>query len=47
MKKRKEIIYECSICKFKYKTKSLAKKCHDWCRKYKSCNINITKYAVK
>lgn len=39
--------YKCGICKFKYKEKSLADKCEEWCKKHNSCNIEITKYAVK
>jgi len=40
-------IYICEICKFAYKDKETAAKCEEWCRKYHSCNIEITKNAVK
>ena len=36
----------CGSCGFKYKTKALANKCEAWCKKNKSCNLNITKYAI-
>lgn len=39
--------FQCEICKFYYKTRELAQKCEDFCNKYKSCSIEITKHAVK
>jgi len=39
--------YKCKECSFYYKTKSLAEKCEKWCKKYKSCNIEITKHSIK
>ena len=39
--------YQCSICKFNYKEKSIAKECESWCSKHKSCNMEIIKKAVK
>ena len=33
--------------KFKYKKKEIADKCKEWCKEHKSCNIAITKYAIK
>lgn len=38
--------YQCEICKFYYKERSLAEKCQEWCSKYHSCNVDITKHAV-
>ena len=40
-------IYKCKECNFKYKDKKLAQQCEEWCKKYKSCNIEITKHAIK
>ncbi|MEM1574500.1 MAG: hypothetical protein QW755_00220 [Nitrososphaerota archaeon] len=37
--------YICEECKLKYKEKIWAEKCEEWCRKYKSCNLEITKHA--
>jgi len=37
--------YKCKECGFYYKTKSLAEKCEEWCKKYKSCNLEITKHS--
>lgn len=39
--------YQCDDCKLLYKEKSWAEKCEEWCFKYKSCNIEITKHRVK
>jgi hypothetical protein len=40
-------LYECEECKMFYREKSLAEKCEAWCKKYKSCNLEIVKYAIK
>ncbi len=39
--------YRCEECLLFYKDKATAEKCEEWCREKKSCNINITKYALK
>jgi len=31
----------------KYAEKEIAEKCQAWCSEHKSCNLDITKYAVK
>ena len=38
--------YKCKKCGLIYKDKDTAKKCEDYCKKYKSCNLGITKYAI-
>lgn len=38
--------YRCEGCNFIYKEKLIAKKCEEWCREHKSCNIDITKHAI-
>ena len=40
-------LFKCNICRFKYKTKALANQCEAYCKKYKSCSLEITKHAVK
>ncbi|MBI2576300.1 hypothetical protein HYV84_03730 [Candidatus Woesearchaeota archaeon] len=40
-------LFKCDECGFFYRDFSVAKRCEDWCKKYKSCNIEITKFAVK
>lgn len=47
IKKQNKKYYQCEVCKFKYEDKKYADKCEKWCKKYKSCNLEITKYAVK
>ncbi|MDD2913032.1 MAG: hypothetical protein PHH17_00435 [Candidatus Pacebacteria bacterium] len=46
-KEEHKILYKCPQYGFKYEEKKMAKKCEDWCRKYKTCNLEITKYAKK
>ncbi len=45
--KKGKAYYQCEICKFIYKDKKLAEKCEAWCKKHHSCNIEITKNAIK
>ncbi|MBT4824119.1 hypothetical protein HN695_00540 [Candidatus Woesearchaeota archaeon] len=40
-------IYQCKECNFKYENKEIAEKCEAWCRKHKSCNLEIIKFAIK
>lgn len=30
-----------------YKDKKYQEACQNWCQKYKSCNLEIIKYAIK
>ena len=39
-------LYKCSECGFEYREKEWAEKCKNWCSKYKSCNLEITKQAI-
>ncbi|MBS3051955.1 MAG: hypothetical protein J4428_01100 [Candidatus Aenigmarchaeota archaeon] len=39
--------FVCEECGFAYKEKKLAEKCQNWCKEHNSCNIEITKHAVK
>ena len=39
--------YQCTICKLYFKNKEWAQKCEDWCAQNKSCNLAITKKALK
>ncbi|MBU1017161.1 DUF2933 domain-containing protein [Patescibacteria group bacterium] len=40
-------LYKCPECGLEYKEKEWAEKCEAWCRKNKSCNLEITKHAIK
>ena len=41
------IVYKCMKCGWLYKDEDLAKKCEKWCKKHKSCNLEIAKHAIK
>ncbi len=43
----KPIVYTCPECKMRYHDKETARKCEEWCKKNKSCNLDIIKYAIK
>ncbi len=36
----------CEECQFAYKEKTWAVKCEEYCRKHKSCSLEITKNAI-
>jgi len=38
--------YQCKVCRMIYQNPKWAKKCESWCRKNKSCNLEITNYAI-
>ncbi len=40
-------LYQCRECGFHYFIQSKAKECQDWCRKHKSCNLEIVQEAVE
>ncbi len=46
MKTKKSKLYVCTVCGFLYEEKELAQKCEEWCKTYKSCNLEITKHAI-
>ena len=39
--------YSCPECGLRYAELNWAKQCEAWCRKYHSCNLAITKHALK
>ncbi|MEK6808606.1 MAG: hypothetical protein AABY14_02890 [Nanoarchaeota archaeon] len=45
MIKNTERHFRCKICSFSYDEKEWAEKCYNWCKEYKSCNMEITKHA--
>ena len=40
-------IYICKECGLSYTKMKKAGECENWCKKHKSCNLQITKYALK
>lgn len=47
MVKKIKKFYRCETCELLYKNKSWAEKCEDWCKKNKSCSLEITKHSIK
>lgn len=39
--------FQCDECKFLYEDKIWAEKCEKWCKEKHSCNLDITKHAIK
>ena len=37
----------CEECGLRYKNKMWAERCEKWCKEHKSCNLEITRHAVK
>lgn len=42
-----KIVYKCMRCGWLYRSKAMAEKCQQWCKKHKSCNLEIVKNAIK
>ncbi len=40
-------VYQCDECLLFYPNRKDAVDCERWCKKNKSCNLNITKQALK
>lgn len=47
MVKRLGRVYQCEECGLLYKDSSWAEKCEAWCRKNRSCSLEITRHSVK
>ena len=42
-----QISFVCEACNFKFASKSLASQCEEYCTKYKSCNVDLAKKAIR
>ncbi|MDP3725591.1 MAG: hypothetical protein Q8R36_00160 [bacterium] len=40
-------LYQCEECDFQYTDKEWAEKCEAWCKKHKSCNLEIIAHATQ
>jgi len=40
-------LYQCPECGLYYKEKEWEEKCEAWCKKYKSCNLEIINHSVE
>ncbi|MBI1936469.1 hypothetical protein HYS31_08635 [Candidatus Woesearchaeota archaeon] len=38
--------FQCKECGFSYKDRIWAEKCEQYCKKYHSCSLEITKHSV-
>lgn len=38
-------LYRCPECGLHYRNEQTAEKCRQWCKEYKSCNLEITQHA--
>lgn len=47
LKENNKRSFMCEECRFVYLDKDTAKKCEDFCSKYHSCSLEITKNAIK
>ena len=45
--KRDKKYFTCEECGFFYKDKKWAQKCENFCRKNKSCSLEVTKHSFK
>jgi len=41
------MVYKCMKCGWLYREIEFAEKCEQWCKKHKSCNLEIAKHAIK
>jgi len=41
----KDKLYKCPECHLAYKDEKWAKKCENWCKKYKGCNLEVISHA--
>lgn len=46
MNRKGKECYRCEECLLFYKDKETAEKCEEWCKLHKSCNLEITSYAL-
>lgn len=39
--------YACSICGLHYRDRELSERCHAWCSKHDSCNLEVARQSVE
>lgn len=47
MVKHIDDLFQCEECSMFYKEEEIAKQCEEWCKRTKSCNLDIIKHAVQ
>ena len=43
---KNKVCFSCEMCGFLYEDEEDAKTCEDWCTKYHTCNLELTKKAM-
>ncbi len=46
-KQNSALVYQCKECSLWYKDKKISEECQSWCKKHKSCNLEIIKHSIK
>jgi rubrerythrin len=46
VEKSQKKYFLCEVCGFAYNDQKTAEECESWCRKNKSCNLNIIKKHI-
>lgn len=46
LKERDKKLFICEECRFVYLDKDMARRCEEFCSKYHSCSLEITKNAI-
>ncbi|MBS7617515.1 hypothetical protein KEJ25_02765 [Candidatus Bathyarchaeota archaeon] len=46
-RRENETFYICEECGLAYKERSWAERCEEFCSKYRSCSLEITKHAIQ
>lgn len=39
--------FQCEDCKLQYREREWAEKCEEWCLGHHSCNLAITRHAIR
>lgn len=47
VQKDNAVRFQCEECGLLYAEREMAEKCQAWCAEHKSCNLEITKYAIE
>ena len=45
--RRREMEYQCPICKLHYIEKKNADLCHKWCSAHNSCNLSVASTSIE
>jgi len=40
-------VFECAECGLRYRDQRIAQRCEDWCKRFDSCNLEITSNSIE